>query len=461
MAKITFCGAAREVTGSRHLVEAAGKRILLDCGQFQGHRHDADAKNRKFLFDAKLVDAVILSHAHMDHGGNLPFLIKQGFKGNVYCSPATADLVMILLEDSARLQEKDVEFFNKKNPGHKIRPVYSIADVQQCYGAVKGVEMGKWFEPAPGIQARLTEAGHILGSCQVELAWEENGLRKTLLFTGDLGRKNMALLNDPAIPSGSPDLLLLETTYGNRLHAPIEGADKHLAQALIDTAARGGRVIIPAFAVGRVQEVSSTVERLHLECKIPNMPVYVDSPLAEKATAIFSKHRDLLDEDFHKLAKKSDPFGKGWVHYVGSQQESMKLNDMKGPMVIISPSGMCEGGRVLHHLRNNLGRHENLVLIVGFQAEGTLGRALVEGRTQVSIYGMPINVKARVQVLNEYSAHADKNELLGYVKSFPSLPKRIVLVHGEPLAQAGFAQDLKAATGATALCPEMGSSLEF
>jgi len=461
MARITFCGAAREVTGSRHLIEAAGRRILLDCGQFQGHRREADAKNRKFLFDPKTVDAVILSHAHMDHGGNIPLLVKLGFGGNVFCSPATADLVMILLEDSAKLQEKDVEFFNKKNPKNRISPVYSSSDVQQCYGIVKGVEMDKWFEPAPGIQARLTEAGHILGSCQIELAWQENGVRKTLLFTGDLGRKNMALLNDPAIPSGSPDMLLLETTYGNRLHAPLEGADKRLAQALIDTAARGGKVIIPAFAVGRVQEVASTVERLHLECKIPNMPVYVDSPLAEKATAIFSKHRELLDEDFHKLAKKSDPFGKGWVHYVASQKESMKLNEMRVPMVIISPSGMCEGGRVLHHLRNSLGRHENLVLIVGFQAEGTLGRALVEGRTEVPIYGMPINVKARVQVLNEYSAHADKNELLTYVKSFKTLPKHIALVHGERLAQGEFEQVLKTEVNASVSCPEMGTSLEF
>jgi len=410
MARITFAGAAGEVTGSRHLLEINGKKILLDCGTFQGHRSDAEAKNRKFLFDPEQVDAVILSHAHVDHTGSLPLLVKQGFNGPIFATPATAELAGLLLADSAHLQEMDALFFNKKNPQHPITPIYTAQDVAAVPPLMRPQNYYSPFEIFPGIRVEFIEAGHILGSAQIAINWSENGKDRRFVFTGDIGRKGMPIVRDPANPK-TADFLVMESTYGNRLHDDISGARQHLQDIIARTIKRGGKVLIPAFAVGRAQEIAEMMEELHQRGEIGQLQVFVDSPLASKTTGVFARHADTLDEDYKRVAQYSDPFGHGWVHYVETQQDSMKLNEIKHSFVIIAPSGMCEGGRILHHLRNNIGDARNTVILAGFQAEGTLGRKLSDGIKDVLLFGMPAKVRAEVTIAHEYSAHADWKEL--------------------------------------------------
>lgn len=443
MATITFAGAAGEVTGSRHVLSLPGGKILFDCGLFQGHRRDAEAKNRRFIFSPRDISAVILSHAHLDHTGNLPTLVKQGFKGPIYCTRATAELVAVLLEDSAAIQRKDAEFFNKKHPSAPIEPLYTQADIPPVTALLRVVDYGERFSPVPNASARLMEAGHILGSAQTEIDWQENGTHRRLIFTGDLGRRNMPLLRDPEQPHAA-DTVIIESTYGNRVHEPAADAAATLKSIISRTVNRGGKVFIPAFALGRAQEIASILETLHSEGALGRVPIYVDSPLAAKTTAVFSKNRALLDEEFHRDFKTGGPFNDGWVRYVSSQTDSMKINSLAGPAVIIAPSGMCEGGRILHHLRNNLPDPRNTVVLAGYQAAGTLGRKLSEGAKEVPVFGLPVKVKAEIITAHEYSAHADSRELLGYIKNFSLPPERVFLVHGEPEA-------------ARALCVQMTS----
>lgn len=443
--QITFHGAARSVTGSRHLLEANGQRILLDCGLVQGPRDESDARNRNFSFDPATIDAVVLSHAHIDHAGALPALVKRGFKGDIHLTLASADLSVHMLRDSAFLQEKDAEFVNKREArrGRPARePLYRIEDADRAVEFFEAHAYYRWFPVVPGIRARFLDAGHILGSAIVELEVLENGERRSVVFTGDLGRKCLPIIRDPD-QLETPDVLIMESTYGDREHSPIEQAADTLAAIVQRVAARRGKLIIPAFAVGRTQEVVHQLAQLWRQERIPHLPIYVDSPLAVNVTDVFDRHPECFDAETRALLRSDgDPFGLRVLTYVRDLEESKALNSKEGPFVIISASGMAEGGRILHHLRNSLEDPKNLILFVGYQAEHTLGRRLVSGEPTVKIFGDPHEVKAEVVTMNEFSAHADRIELLDWLRGNKTRPRDLFLVHGEEKQALALAERL-------------------
>jgi metallo-beta-lactamase family protein len=432
--EITFWGAARAVTGSQHLIEINGSRILLDCGLFQGHRAEAFERNRNLPFDPRSIDAVILSHAHIDHSGNIPTLAKGGFRGDIHCTMATADLVSIMLRDSANINAKDVEYINKKH-GRRgfppVEPLYSVEEAENALAYLVAHKYGRRFPVARGVQGILMDAGHILGSAITVLDTNENGRKVRLGFTGDLGRRNLPILRDPVMVQDL-DYLITESTYGNRLHDDIRLVEDELAEIVVETHSRGGKLIIPAFAVERTQEVIYSLHRLKNAGRIPALPVYADSPLAIDATEIFRLHPECFDEETNEfLLREQDPFGFGGLHYLRTVEESKLLNDLEGPMIIISASGMCEGGRVLHHLKNNIENPRNTVLIVSFQAEHTLGRRIAEKQEKVRIFGDEYRLRAQVKVIDAFSAHADRDELLSWISRTAPHLKGVFVVHGE------------------------------
>lgn len=466
--KIHFYGAAREVTGSRHLLEVNGKKILLDCGMFQGKRSEEREKNKNFGFDPATVDAVILSHAHIDHSGNLPNLVKQGFRGPIYCTRATVDLLGYMLRDSAYIQEREVEYLNekKKVSGETlIEPLYTLADVEETLPLVQAVDYDKAISlfGSEEITLCLREAGHILGSALTVLTIkdQEDQKVKRLAFTGDLGRANMPLIRNP-YQIEEVEYLMLESTYGNRLHESILEAEGKLAEIVKTTAARGGKILVPAFSLGRTQEIIYSLHKLIDEQKIPPLPIYVDSPLSVNLTEVFRKNLGVLDEETQKIFVngKEDPFEFEQLRYISSVEESKALNNHNGPCVIISSSGMCEHGRILHHLKNSIEDHRNTLIIVGFQAQNTLGRKLIEKENPVNIFGKPYAVKMEIKIMNAYSAHADRSDLLDYAKKVRGL-KKLILVHGEDQA----CMDLQAAmqgNGITeVIVPKRGDTLEL
>lgn len=443
--KIKFFGATREVTGSKFIIQSEGVRILMECGFYQGRRKETEKKNRNFPFDPGELDFMILSHAHIDHSGNIPNLVKQGFTGDIYTTPATIALLNYMLLDSAHIQERDAEYINRKikRAGNElIEPLYSVEDAKESL---------KYFKPLRyhvkekgSFEFTLLDAGHILGSAEVLI--ESEG--KRLLFTGDLGRNNLPIIRNPEVPEGV-DILIMESTYGNRLHRDIESAEDDLEKIIKEAVKKKGKIIIPSFAVERTQEVIYSINSLFIQNRIPEIPIYVDSPLAVNITGVFEKHPECYDEEAYARMLSNGVFGDGKVKYVQDVEESKALNKRGGPVVIISASGMCEHGRILHHLKNSIGDDRNVVLIVGFQAQHTLGRRLVEGKEIVNIFGEPYTRKAQVKVLNEFSAHADRNDLIDFAKNVK--PERIFLVHGEeeqiePLGQAleelGFKVDI-------------------
>lgn len=428
--KITSYGAAEEVTGSKHLLEIQGKRILLDCGMFQGHRVEADRKNRKFLLEPNKIDAVVLSHAHIDHSGLLPLLGKRGYQGVIYSTPATRDLCAIMLMDSAHIQERDAEWLSKKEMSF-IPPIYSSEEVQEVMRRFVSMPYEVRLPLLPGIFMTFHDAGHVLGSAMVELEFEENGRRRRFLFSGDIGRRDMPILADPWQPKAM-DVVIMESTYGDRDHSPIEQADDKLARIIQETYERGGKILIPTFALERTQEVVYALKRLENRNAIPSMPVYVDSPLAVNITDVFRLHTEAFDQDFQQLMREEgDPFLLENIQYIRDRQKSMELNALKGPAIIISASGMCEYGRILHHLRNHIEDNRNTVLIVGFQAQNTLGRRLVDKNRQVKILGVMRDVNAQIRIMNEFSAHAGRSELIAFGKNFANSDCRLFLVHGE------------------------------
>ena len=432
--EITFWGAARAVTGSQHLIEVNGSRILLDCGLFQGHRAEAFERNRNLPFDPRSIDAVILSHAHIDHSGNIPTLVKGGFRGDVHCTMATADLASIMLRDSANINTKDVEYVNKKH-GRRgflpVEPLYSVEEAENALAYLVAHKYGRRFPVARGVEGVLLDAGHILGSAITVLDTNDDGRNVRLGFTGDLGRRNLPILRDPVMVQDL-DYLITESTYGNRLHDDIRLVEDELAEIVVKTHSRGGKLIIPAFAVERTQEVIYSLHRLKNAGRIPAIPVYVDSPLAIDATEIFRLHPECFDEETNEfLLREQDPFGFRGLHYLRTVEESKLLNDLEGPMIIISASGMCEAGRVLHHLKNNIEDPRNTVLIVSFQAEHTLGRRIAEKQEKVRIFGDQYRLRAQVNVIDAFSAHADRDELLSWIgRTAPHL-KGVSVVHGE------------------------------
>jgi len=441
---IQFLGAVRTTTGSMHLVQVNGKRLLLDCGLYQGKRKEAFERNRNLPVDAKSIDAVVLSHAHIDHSGNLPTLVKKGFAGPIYATPATVDLCEIMLKDSAYLQLRDVEYVNRKRARQGKSPfesLYEQEDVDAALRQFKSIPYDTTAEVIPGVKLTFRDAGHILGSATVTLDISENGTTRRLFFTGDLGRKKMPILRNPVVVD-NVDYLITESTYGNRLHPPDEDVKQELQQLCNEVAKRKVRMVIPAFSVGRTQQVLYYMHELWRAGRLPDIPVYVDSPLSTKATKIYEDHPECYDSEMRKLfPNDSDPFTFGSVKFTADVEESKQLNHLTGPVIIISASGMCEGGRVLHHLKHTIPHRGHIVLIVGFQAEHTLGRRLIEHAEPIRIYGEEFPLNAEVYSIQALSAHADRNEMIEYFKEMGPQVERAFVVHGdldqnEPLAQA-------------------------
>lgn len=464
--KLTFLGAAREVTGSCHLVESGNLRFLVDCGMFQGGR-PADERNRNFPeFDPETIDFVLLTHAHIDHSGLLPRLAAMGFRGPVHCTRATADLLGVLLPDSAHIQEKEAEWANyagrksRRNRKSDTAPLYTVTQAQAVLKRLRGVRYDKEFQPHPRVRVRFQDAGHILGSAIVEVWLEEDGISRKLVFSGDLGMPGRPILNDPT-PIEAADILLVESTYGNRLHKKLDETIDELAHVVTDTLIRKkGNVIIPAFAVGRTQDLLYLLMNLVRQSRLPrNLAIFVDSPMASAATAITLNHDNLMDEESRELLRwfRSSPEAP-YLRVTTDVEDSMALNKIRQGAVIISASGMCDAGRIKHHLKFNLPRAECSVIIAGFQAEGTLGRRLVDGARSVRLFHEMVPVRADLYTLGGLSAHADRDALLKWLANFKRPPERTFVVHGEAETATGFGNLLREGMGWNVEIPERGNS---
>jgi metallo-beta-lactamase family protein len=462
---IAFQGAARTVTGSRHLLRFGSRSWLFDCGLFQGHRDEAERLNRTFRFEPAGLDAAVISHAHLDHVGNLPTLVARGFGGRIHATAATADLAGVLLRDSAFLIERDVEHVNRHRPGPPRVPLYTTADVETTLPRFAPHAYHEPWDLFPGVRVGYHDAGHILGSALTVFELGGPGAGFRLAMSGDLGRAHRRILRDPeTFPA--VDALVLESTYGDRLHPPQAETERGLTEVVTRTLARGGRLIVPAFAVGRTQELVATLHDLTGRGDIPTTPIFVDSPLAREATGIYVRHPECFDAETAAQFRNHDgpgtpgePFGFARLRYVGSAEESRALNDRKEPCIIIAASGMAEGGRILHHLQHGLGDARNTVLFVGFQSEGTLGRRLRDGAERVNIFGEPVQRRAEIAGLDGFSAHADQAELIGWVRRLNSAPKRIFLVHGEAAPADVLAAKLRAAVGSDVHVPAPGEEV--
>ena len=458
--EIEFFGAAREVTGSCHVLRVGGRTVLLDCGMFQGVRRVSREQNARLPVPAASVDAVVLSHAHIDHSGRLPLLVKQGFTGAIHCTPATRDLCAIMLADSAHIQEKDAEFLGRRQREF-VPPIYDAADVTATMRRMRTIPFDQPFEVVPGVQATFVEAGHILGSASVVLDCTEGGRTRRLVFSGDIGRAGLPIIRDP-VPPARADVVIMESTYGNREHPPAEDMRARLAAIVRETAARGGRVMIPAFAVGRTQEIVYDLHALARARLIPPIPIYIDSPLAIDATTVFAMHPDAYDAGEDLVGATRDLFRFDLVTYTRDASQSRELNTITTPMVIIAASGMAESGRILHHLAHGAGDPRNTILIVGFMAEHTLGRRILERRPMIKVFGEEVPLRAQVEVLNGYSAHGDRNELRAWILAVrgDGAPPPTYLVHGEAEAQAALIARL-AGDGITATAPAPGDRVEL
>ena len=456
---VTFRGAARTVTGSMHQLTANGKHILLDCGFFQGPRAEANRRNREFPFRAKDIAAVVLSHAHIDHCGNLPNLVRRGFSGPIFCTPATRALAGVMLGDAAKIQEEDANYLNKKRAPDepKVEPLYDGRDVYRTLHRLQAVRYGATFSVAKGVEGTFADAGHLLGSAHVALRIDGPGGERRLTFTGDIGRVGLPILRDPE-PLAKCDLLISESTYGGHLHEPVNETPDILGEVVRRTVGRGGKVIVPAFAVGRTQTVVYFLHQLIQAGRLPNVPVFVDSPMATKATEVFRSHPEVFDDATRELLERQpDLFGEPRVQYIERVDESIALNRDPRPCVIISASGMCEAGRVLHHLKHHLPDPRSTVLIAGYQAEGTLGRRLVQRQPEVRILGQTVPVKAEVVVLNGLSSHADHADLLRALG--PLAPAVVRLVHGEPDKAEALAAGLRGVGFADVAIPAPGDTV--
>jgi metallo-beta-lactamase family protein len=463
--RIHFFGATRTTTGSMYLFEINGRRLLLECGLFQGRREESIQRNCCFPFDPRQLDALVLSHAHIDHAGNLPNLCKQGYPGNIYCTFATRDLSGIMLADSAQIQKADAEFVSKKRAKQKLPPVeplYSEADAEKALRQFVAFNYDRPFPVLDGVTVTFRDAGHILGSAQVVLDVREGGRQFRYLFSGDVGRGGDEILRDPE-PVENVDYLQIESTYGGREHSIRADADEAVGRLVLETLRQNGKVIIPAFSVGRTQQIVYVLNQLTLEGKLPRVPIFVDSPLSVNATEIYRLHPECFNDEINRfLHEKANPFGMENLTYIRELVHSMKLNDLKEPAIIISASGMCEAGRIRHHLKNHIGDPKNLVLFIGYCAEHTLGAQIVAGGNPVNIFGEPHPVRARVVSLDTYSGHADKNEMKRYVEKISGDLKKICCIHGEEEQCLAHAETLRALKPkAQVLVPEYKQVVEI
>jgi len=463
--RIRFHGAAQTVTGSQHLIEVNGSRILLDCGLYQGRRSETYERNRNHPFDPAKIDAVILSHAHIDHSGNLPHLVKHDFRGPIFATKATADLADVMLRDSGHIQEADAMFVNKKRAKRgepPIEPLYTLEDAEQVASHFRPMEYDQAFEAAPGVTVRFVEAGHILGSAAVVLDIEENGRRVRLWFSGDIGRRKLPLLRDPVLPDIA-DYLLMESTYGDKPHRDPDAAYLEFRDVVKKTIERNGKIIIPSFAVGRTQELVYFLNQMINDGSISRIPVFVDSPLAVNATEIFEKHPECFDKETHEFIRthRHPALEFNGLTYTRSVEESKALNDRHDPMIIISASGMAEAGRILHHLRNNIEDPRNTVLIVGWQAPYTLGRRLAEREKRIKIFGEAFTRRAEVATIGGLSAHAGQDMLVEYALTVKDQVRKVFLVHGEEKSAMALKEKLAEEQLSQVYYPELHSSVEI
>ena len=462
MAKITFLGAAGCVTGSKYMVKANGRRLLLDCGLFQGNKQLRLLNWERLPVDPGTIDWVVLTHAHIDHTGYLPRLVRDGFRGPIFATSATRDLCSILLPDSARLQEEDAE--NAAQKGYSKHtpplPLYTEAEVAPVLARITEFPRNAWHTISSEFSIHAHDAGHILGAASIELKITENGNAVSVLFSGDVGRYDQPILNDPAAPPAA-EFVVCETTYGDRDH-PTGSAHDALAEIIQRVSRRGGTVIIPAFAVGRTQALLYVLRELEDWQRIPSLPVYVDSPMAISATELYERHHEEHDLDFTRLEPDGSPLETRSMHFLRTAEESKSVNKLATPCVIISASGMATGGRVLHHLARRLPDSRNAVVLAGFQAEGTRGRALLEGAKTLHIHGEEVLVKAEVIELNQFSAHADRGELLRWLRALPAPPRQTFLVHGEPAAREAFRACVETQLGwRKVTLPKLGESFDL
>ncbi|HEY8079113.1 MAG TPA: MBL fold metallo-hydrolase [Labilithrix sp.] len=465
--KIEFIGAAQTVTGSKHLLRTEHAQVLLDCGMYQGRRRESIEHNKNLGVDPRAIDAVVLSHAHIDHSGALPQLVKEGYDGPIYTTPATRDLCAVMLEDAAMIQAADARYINKTIERdnvdmERVEPLYTPDDVVRVLERIVSVPYKRTLQVADGVRVTFHDAGHVLGSAITQLDIEDGGKKRRVVFTGDLGRKKIPILRDPELVDGA-EVLVTESTYGDRLHKPIGQMEDDLAAILKKTYDRGGKVIIPSFALERAQEILYSIRGLKKQGRMPKMPVYVDSPLTVKITDIFKLHPECYDAETRALIQANDsPFDFEEVHYVTDKEDSKAIDISPEPCVIISASGMCEAGRVVHHIKAACEHDKNTIAIVGFQAAHTLGRRIVERRPRIKIFGVERDLRAQVAVLNGFSAHADQHDLVEYAED---LKKRgplqtVALVHGEPQAQAALREKLHEHGIANVHAPAPGTVLD-
>ncbi len=450
--KLQFLGAAQNVTGSRHLLQANGTRLLVDCGLYQ-ERHFQARNWEPLAVPPESIEAVLLTHAHLDHCGLLPKLVKDGFKGKIYCTEATAEIARIILLDSAKLQEEDAEFKRKrheregrKGPRPEV-PLYTVADAEASFPHFAPVEYKQTVELSAGIEATFCEAGHVLGSSIIKVKVSQNGVDRTILFSGDVGRPHRPIVRDPSLVDEA-DYVLVESTYGDRVHAEPEDTKKAIAEVINSTKKAGGNLVVPSFALERSQELLYYISELLVEDAIPHLMVFLDSPMAASITRVFQRHRELYDEQMKEMLRHNhSPFDFPGLKMIETSDESKAINHIKGTVVIIAGSGMCTGGRIKHHLVNNITKRQNTIMFVGYQAVGTLGRQILDGAKQVRILGQDCQVKARVVRVNGFSAHADKQELWEWLSSLKRPPKKVFVIHGESESAAHFADFIGQKTG--------------
>jgi metallo-beta-lactamase family protein len=459
--RVTFWGAAGQVTGSMHLLEAAGARFLLDAGLFQGRRSETHELNAKLPFDPRRLDGVVLSHAHIDHAGRLPLLVRHGFHGPIYTTSATRDLSAVMLADAAHIQEKDHEYLQRRGKaGPESEPLYNLADAVAVQELMVGVPYRRITHLRKHLALEFMEAGHILGSASIDLRISEGGNHR-IVFSGDIGRSGLPIIRDPEPPSGPIDTLIVESTYADRDHESVAGAEDRLGEAVRRTAARGGKVLIPAFALGRVQELVYGLHELHRAGRIPDIPIYVDSPLAVDTTTVFRMHPEVFDSRERLVTEGATLFDFPLVRYIRNVVDSKALNGAAGPAIIIAASGMAESGRILHHLVNGVGDHRNLILFVGFQADHTLGRRIQSGEEVVRILGQELPRRAEIETISGYSAHADRTELRAWVRRLGGPIRRAFVVHGEAPGLAAMAGILREEGVREVIQPTHGQAFEL